>query len=184
MTNRLFISAEIPEEIKSKIKFLRNQIISPDNSIKWEEDSKLHITLKFLGDVEISKIREIEEKLRIIISDTNKISCYINKFGMFYRNNIPSILWIGITEKFILGKISENINTEFYSLGFPKEKKILRPHITIARLKGKEHQSEIDKLIEYKIPKINFEIEKINIVKSLLFRSGSKYEIIKSFKLN
>ena len=184
MTNRLFISAEIPEEIKENIIEIITEVCEIENSSKWESKNKYHITLKFLGDVEEIDINSIDFNLEKIITSFNRINCSFTKFGIFRKGNIPSVLWLGIKADSSLEKIAEKINNDFVALGFKKDIRKFQPHLTIKRLKYNERINEIDNLLNSKLPEINFTIEKISLMKSELLKSGSVYTKLKVYELN
>lgn len=184
MTNRFFISAEIPEEIKEKIIEIRNEIYGFDNKVRWEGKEKLHFTLKFLGDVEENKTQSIIFELENILKNYKSINCSFTNFGLFKKGNIPSILWLGITYSQDLNSIAETINNNFEKLSFEKEERNFKPHLTLLRLKGREDINRINNFLEYKLHELKFTINEISLMKSELLKSGSVYKQIKSFKLN
>ena len=182
--NRLFISADIPGEIKEKVIEIRNEIYGHDKNIRWEGKEKLHFTLKFLGDVEESKNNAIINELQTILNNYKSINCSFSKFGLFNKGNLPSILWLGLNYSTELNQIAAAINNNFVELGFEKEIRKFKPHLTLLRLKGREDINRINDFLEYKLPEINFSINEISVIKSELLRSGSVYSKIKSFELN
>lgn len=184
MTNRLFISAEIPEEIKEKVIEIRDQIYGSDKNVRWEGKDKLHFTLKFLGEVEENKIQAISLEIENIIKSYKSINCSFTNFGVFKKGNLPSILWLGINYNKDLNSIAETINNNFEKFGFEKENRNFKPHLTLLRLKGREDINRINNFLEYKFPEIKFTVDEISLMKSELLKSGSVYKQIKSFKLN
>ena len=175
MMNRLFISADIPEEVKEKVIKIRDDIYGNDKIVRWEGKEKLHFTLKFLGDVEESKNRPINNELENILRNYKSINCSFSKFGLFKKGNLPSILWLGLNYNPELNQIAEAINNNFVELGFEKENRKFKPHLTLLRLKGREDINRINNFLEYKLPAMNFIINEISIMKSELLRSGSIY---------
>jgi len=184
MTNRLFISAEIPEEIKEIVIEIRNDIYGFDKNVRWEGKEKLHLTLKFLGDVEENKTQSLILEIENILNNYKSINCSFTNFGLFKKGNLPFILWLGINYNKDLNSIAETINNNFEKLGFEKEGRNFKPHLTLLRLKGREDINRINKFLEYKLPEIKFTINEISLMQSELLKSGSVYKQIKSFKLN
>lgn len=184
MTNRLFISAEIPGEIKEKVIEIRDEIYGFDKNVRWEGKDKLHFTLKFLGDVEESKNQSIILEIENILKNYKSINCSFTKFGLFKKGNLNAVLWLGINYNKELYTISETINNNFIKLGFEKERKKFKPHLTLLRIKGREDINKINNFLEYELPQINFQINEIALIKSELLRSGSVYKTIKNFELS
>lgn len=184
MTSRLFISLEIPEEIIVKLILLRNELYGESfNSVNWEKKEKLHITLKFLGDIENNKIENIKRLLRDAISGIRKFETGFSTFGLFDKFSKPAILWAGIEEdqgiKYLFNKTENALESE----GFPKETRKFKPHITLLRIKGNEDLKQIEKFRNYRLPELIFPAEKVVLYKSNLLKSGSVYESLDSFIL-
>ena len=85
--NRLFIALNLPAEIIEEIFSIRKAVNQDKIKGKWEPKEKLHLTLKFLGDVEELKTNFIIEKLDPILKDITGIQCEYDKFGFFYRES-------------------------------------------------------------------------------------------------
>ncbi len=181
MTHRLFIALEIPNEAIDKVLQIRDEIYGVPNNVRWESKNKLHLTLKFLGDVGENMTELIINQLDNIIFD--KFSTEFSHFGIFKRNNFPNILWVGLKESKKLIDIQNKVEEDIELLGYEKERRKFKPHITLLRLKGKEDLNRISDFQKYTLPKINFDIEKILLLKSILKPSGSEYSVIKSFNL-
>ncbi len=183
MMNRLFIALEIPGELLTRIIALRDSIYNADNKVRWEPKDKLHITLKFLGDTDTGIIPKLSSALEEIVGRHSKIDLKFDKFGMFYRDRKPSILWLGLKNSVALKDLFLEFETEFSSFGFKKENKEFKPHLTILRVKGNENLNKLNALVSEPEKDFDFTANKIILFKSTLLSSGSKYEIVNSFLL-
>jgi 2'-5' RNA ligase len=93
---RLFIAALLPEEIREQ---LTNYVDSFKNSldgVKWEKSEKLHVTLKFLGDVEEPKLDDISNSLGKLVSQYSPFSLNLTELGGFPNLKKPRILYHGL----------------------------------------------------------------------------------------
>ena len=181
MTHRLFIALEIPEEAIDKVCKIRDEVYGIPNDVRWESKDKLHITLKFLGDVGENMTELIINQLDAIVCD--KFNAEFSFFGIFKKNKLPKILWVGIKENKRLMELQNKVENAIELLGFEKEKRKFKPHITLLRIKGKEDFDKIRNFQKYSLPIINFNIERILLLKSILQPNGSEYSVIKSFNL-
>jgi 2'-5' RNA ligase len=182
LTHRLFISLNIPGDIKNKIVDLRNSVIVNKSNYKWEKEDKLHLTLKFIGDVEENLIEKIIDKISFL-KEEKHFECELTGFGVFYQRKIPKILWAGININPDPSGIILNLNYELEQLNIPKEEKPFRPHLTILRLKGFEGEDFINAFKNYKFNSLNFISNEISLRESKLLRSGSVYNEINKFIL-
>ena len=187
--NRLFIALMIPGEIREKIISLRNKAIKNYNTFRWEPEEKIHLTLKFIGDVNDELTEPIINALKFV-SDYNCFNCRLTRFGFFYkqgntgqRGRQARVLWVGLSLDDSIFRMVDKINKEFESLSIPSEKRKFRPHLTIKRLKGDEGENFINAFESFEIPEIQFNAGEIALIKSDLLPGGSKYTEIKKYKL-
>ncbi len=183
MTNRLFITLDIPAEVIDRIINLRDGLYdySPP---RWEGRDKLHITLKFLGDTNSELIPDIEKMLDEISIKFEQIDLSFNLFGMFYRKDKPRIFWIGAEKNKTLEKLVNIIDEDCSRLNFEKEKRKFHPHLTLLRIKGNENYPQLEKMEQSEIEPIIFTAKTISLMKSELKPEGSVYSTIKSFELS
>ncbi len=181
--NRLFVAAEIPERQLINIVELRNSVFEDNSRIRWEPLSKLHLTLKFLGDVRPDEEELLKHSLELAALNSSEVATHFTKFGLFYRNGKPAILWAGLRNSKELVELFNNVEKACEEASFKKEVRKFKPHITLARLKGSENMELINNFLNKNLPDEKFYISKINLVKSLLRPSGSVYTILKSFNL-
>jgi len=183
MKNRLFIALEVPDNVLDVLINLRREIYPDDSNIKWEPREKLHITLKFLGDIDLEMKDKIIESLKESLLVKENIQITFDKFGIFYKFNTPNILWAGIQKNHQLFSKFNNMESDLERVGIKKEKRRFKPHLTLLRIKGNENLTEIEKFNQQPINGLNFTLENILLIKSRLLRTGSVYEIIRKFKI-
>ncbi|MEN8192950.1 MAG: RNA 2',3'-cyclic phosphodiesterase [Bacteroidota bacterium] len=184
MKIRLFIALILNDKILQEIVDLRKEFYPEDNSARWEKKERLHITLKFLGEVDSSLVSEIDNKLESIFKNYNQIDFIFSKFRVIKKHSIPKILWLGIKRNNLLESLYSDIDIELSKLGFEREERKYNPHITLLRMKGKEKLSKIERLIQNQIEVNNTFIDEAALIKSELHPKGSTYTRIKSYKLN
>jgi len=179
---RLFIALSISDDIKEQIDGFRKQAYSGRFFFKWEPRGKFHITLKFIGDVSDELVPHIVDELSFLEKYPGLV-CSLDKFGFFFNNNIPRILWVGFkTEPEIYSIVNElNLSLEKFSIS--KEKKKFKSHITILRLMGHPGESFIESFRKFNFPDNSFTADEIVLYKSELFAAGSRYTEIKKYKL-
>ncbi len=184
MKIRLFVALIFEDDLLNEIIDLRESIYPNDNNAKWEGKDKLHLTLKFLGDVVEEDIPEINKILETILKNHDRIGIKFSKFGIIKKYSTPKILWMGIQQTKFLINLFNDINDGLSDIGFEKEERRFRPHITLIRMKGNEDISKLEVLKSTTI-KINGSLaDEVALVKSDLLPTGSVYTKIKSFKLN
>lgn len=177
---RTFIAALIPEEIKLEMKRYIMDMKPHWGGVKWENYEKLHLTLKFLGEVEESKIEKIESVLVELVRPYSPFRTAISGFGGFPNLRNPRVLFIGLSENHELLKLQCEIEERLEGFGFKKENRAFVSHVTIGRIRGRAQSKG-----SFPVPQnTSFSITEIALMKSLLHPEGSKYTPISVFRLD
>ncbi|HEB47240.1 MAG TPA: RNA 2',3'-cyclic phosphodiesterase [Candidatus Pacearchaeota archaeon] len=172
---RTFVSIDLPENIQKEIKQIQNSL--PSFEGKKTEPENLHLTLKFLGEIDKKKVGEIKEKLREI--KFKEFETKIAYIGFFY-NKKYGVVWIHLPN---CEKIQEEVDEKLSSL-FEKERRFMS-HLTIARVKKIKNKEEfLKKLREIKFQKIRFGVKSFNLKKSTLMQEGPVYETLEEYGLS
>jgi 2'-5' RNA ligase len=172
---RTFISIDMPKNVKERIGEIQNNL--PDFFGKKTEFENLHLTLKFLGEIDESKVEEVKKRLKDIKHQS--FEAEIDDIGVFSEKFIR-IIWVHLRGA---EELQKKIDSVLQGL-FEKERRFMS-HITIARVKAvKGKRGEfLGEIKGMKIDKIRFRVENFTLKKSELFPEGPKYEIINEFKL-
>jgi 2'-5' RNA ligase len=178
---RTFIAVELPDEVRKNIVELINELKTVEAAVKWVEENNLHITMKFLGEVDNKKLDDLIELTTKAVSGKGSFKAKFQEVGAF-----PRVVWVGTAEGgdklCALAKELENVLS---GSGFRSEEKEFRPHITIGRIKDKKGVDKLKEKMEgFKDAKFGEAwVDSISIMKSTLSPKGPIYEKIKGVKL-
>ena len=182
-TFRGFIAIDI-NVTPNILKFLK-EITNSNADVKLVEPQNIHITLKFLGDVQEDKINDIEQIMKDSIKEIKPFTIKLSETGVFPNQNYIRVVWIGIKDAETIETIARNIDERLSQLDFKKEKRGFSPHLTIGRVKTAKNKQLLLKAIEdYK----DFEfctqdVNSIKLKKSDLTPKGPIYTTLKEVKL-
>jgi RNA 2',3'-cyclic 3'-phosphodiesterase len=179
---RLFVALKIPIEIKKDIVNLTKEFLPGFDKYKWEQPEKIHLTLKFIGNIKEELLNEVKNKISFI-SEYKKFECGLDKFDFFYRNGKPSIFFMKLQMDERINEMVTKLNDELELLNIPRETKKFHVHLTLLRLKGNE---EIEPLKEMtnKILNNKFFADEVSLYQSKLLPHGSVYKELLKYKLN
>lgn len=181
---RTFIAIDLEKDIKDRLSSFLQELHKVSRDIKWVKKEGMHLTLKFLGEVEEKRIPEIESSLKDI---SRKFSPFVIRFrgtGTFPpgRKN-PRVVWVGIEENKAFVAMQARMEEEMEKWGFAKEKREFHPHLTLGRIKTHSYLGGIFPLLE-KNRESDFgemEVNKITFFQSLLKPTGAEYSVISEF---
>ena len=176
---RIFIAALIPQDICAKLTNYINILKHNIDGVKWEKSEKLHVTLKFLGDVDESKADEISNMLDKLVHSYSPFELELAGFGGFPDLKQPRVLYAGLSRNSGLSKFHSELDQYLCRIGFEKENRKFIPHITLARVKKRVHIKETLPAITHSV----FDITHIGLIKSELRPEGSVYTPVQIFKL-
>jgi 2'-5' RNA ligase len=171
---RTFIAIDIPEEIKKELIKIQKQL--PEFKGKLTEKENLHLTLKFLGEIEEEKLEKLKKELSK--NSFRKFEASLGNLGTF-KADFLKIVWIKIEN---CEKIQEEADKTIEGL-FTKEKRFMS-HLTIARVKDVDDKNKFIKQMRKIIyEKKKFPVESIKLKKSTLTQEGPIYEDVLEIKL-
>ncbi len=186
---RAFIAIDLPKEIKDNLCLVQENFKKLPARINWVNPDNIHLTLRFLGEIEQSQTDKIITAIKGSALLTSPFQINLSSISVFPDTALPRVIWIGINSgNERIQEIYRNLGTKLKSLGIPEESRQFLPHITIARiktiLKKKEFLMELNNLKDTS-PKVNsyFQARKITLFKSRLTAKGAVYEIIKELDL-
>jgi len=135
-TIRCFIAVDLPSEIKkgisSQITLIDSQI--PKGSVRWVDQVNLHLTIKFLGEIQALQVNKIQNVLDLVLRSVPEFDMAIAGAGLFPSARKPRIIWLGITPAHEVTWLAEKVESAMQSLGFNPEERAFSPHLTIGRV--------------------------------------------------
>ena len=181
---RLFVALIIPDEVKNQIIEIRKRIFPDEGKLRWEDNSKIHLTLKFIGEVKEDLLESIINELNFL-EHFNKINCSTEGFGFFFKaKDEPRILWLALDVDSSINRIVEELNQRLFKFSIPIEHRKFKAHLTLLRIKKSVPKDFIEKFSNAEYPKINFVTNEIVLMQSELSSQGSTYKEIKKYYLN
>ena len=177
---RSFICIEFPDEIVKEIARVQELVSKVKFTGKLTELENLHLTLKFLGEIDDKKLEEIKKKLREIKFGLMKLK--LGKVGTFSIKGNPHIVWIKLEGKAVYD-LQKKIDESLKDL-FGVEERFMG-HLTIARVKYvKDKKGFLKHLESIKVKPLSFNISEFKLKKSELREIGPVYSDIEVYSAN
>ena len=177
---RCFVAIEFSDEVIKEIARVQELLSKIKFTGKLTELENLHLTLKFLGEIDDDKIKLVKERLGKI--EFEKMKLKLGKIGTFSIRGKPKIVWIKIEGKEI-HDLQKKIDEKLADLFAPEER--FMSHLTIARIKNvKDRKLFLGVLEKIRVPKIEYEIDRFYLMKSELKPEGAEYGFLGSFCLD
>jgi 2'-5' RNA ligase len=154
--------------------------------VAWEPVTKLHATLKFLGDTDEQRVPDIYGALETVAATAPPLSLRYREVGCFPAHGNPNVVWIGIEDmNGNLTSLQERIEHAMENIGIGREQRPFKAHLTIGRVKGGHRPRSLlttMKTVTFESQPVT--LHEIVLVRSELKPTGSVYTILKSIPLN
>lgn len=176
---RIFCAVELPEEVKAAVEEYTAGLrrLAPDSDARWERTEKLHLTMKFLGEIEIERVASVERACERAASEVPPFPLAVKGTGAFPPRGLARVLWLGIEDGGgHLPALQRQLEEACAREGFARETREFRPHLTIARLRTPARArslADAHRQMDFNSPA--FTVAELLVVRSELGRAGSRY---------
>lgn len=136
---RVFVALNLPQDAKNVLSQAMQQLQEelPDG-IRWVRPDGIHLTLKFLGDVDAGQVEPVLSAMGRVASldEHSPFDLELTRLGMFPNAREPRVLWAGVGGDIpALTMLQESVDEAISGLGFPPERRPFRPHLTLGRVR-------------------------------------------------
>ena len=187
---RSFIALPIPDPVRD---VLQGTIKTLDDGIgeriRWVRPEGIHLTLKFMGDIDVKVINELVSLLPAVANGFAPFELTMAELGCFPNNRRPKVLWAGVKGNLsTLRDLHIAIDSLVGNVGLPREQRGFSPHLTLGRVNrnlSENHIRHIGELIKTtNLPDNPSWINPtINLMRTELDPAGSRHYLVKSFPL-
>ena len=176
--HRLFVAIRPPEAIRD----LLIDAMDDGPDFRWQDEEQLHITLRFVGEVERPLANDLADALRQIRSPPLELR--IAGVGRFEQRS-SGALWAAVEPKPPLAALAAKIERICQSIGLEPERRAFHPHITLARWKGRRTR-EVQQFLERRsgLSSEPFRVDSFILFESRLSRHGAHYEAVETYRLS
>jgi 2'-5' RNA ligase len=173
--HRLFVAIRPPAAIRSLLLSLATGI----PGARWQDDDQLHLTLRFIGDVDRHRANDIADVLSAIRFAPFDIS--LSGVGSFDRKGVIDTLWAGVQPRDPLATLHKKIDRACISAGLPPEGRAYLPHVTIARFGRSGGLVDGFLAVHAGLASPPFPVEGFSLFESRIGHEGARYEAVADY---
>ncbi|HEV7905759.1 MAG TPA: RNA 2',3'-cyclic phosphodiesterase [Pyrinomonadaceae bacterium] len=190
---RIFCAVDLPDDVRaqaaahiSRLREAASTAGSP-HKIGWERAEKLHLTLKFLGELEPVRIEALTRAAKRAAESVERFTVTLAEAGAFPPNANPRVLWLGFRDETKhLAALYERLEEECARENFPREARAFHPHITLARIRipnaaPARHLAKLHR--ETNFEPASFDVHELIVMQSQLGTGGSRYTPLSKHEL-
>jgi len=179
---RLFVALELNEAVRAALAQFCDRLRVAFPAARWVRSEGIHVTLKFIGEVNEDRVDQMENALSAVHSAA-PVEMNFRGAGFFPDEHHPQVFWIGIDSTPNLAEIAAQIESRLESLGVVRESRKFKPHLTLARITETRGIDKLHDTLRRHGP-ANFGTVRTNemhLYRSELGLGGAKYIRIKTF---
>lgn len=182
---RSFIAIELPDEVKSSLSGLQDELKESRADIRWVKPDNIHLTLKFLGNIDGNNIGNIVQQIEGACAKYPFFELEISGIGVFPNIGSPRVLWVGIQHTDAFTGLHSEIENGLASIGYDREGRRFSPHLTLGRFKSFKGKADLSERIElHKNDRLgSIGVQTISLMKSDLSPDGAQYSRVAEIAL-
>jgi 2'-5' RNA ligase len=182
---RAFIAVKIAPATIHKIADAAGKLKASITDVRWVNPDNIHLTLKFLGDIDESQIEPIEHALARNLKGFSRFAISAKGLGVFPGPRRPRILWVGLDQPRLV-QLARTVEAAVVPLGFPPEQRGFQPHLTIGRFRqfdgsAKELSEQLEHWKSYHFGVS--EVDEVTLFRSVLNPGSAHHDPLKVIAL-
>lgn len=179
---RAFVALDLPADVQRDLAAFCAPLQKLDAAVSWIRPDRIHLTLKFLGNVEESAVEAIGDALRSAVESVSPFALRPAGCGAFPSLREMRVIWVGVQgELEPLKGLHRRVEEALERLGFPKENRPFRAHLTLGRVKGRRQLKALQEALtaRHSYQGVIFDVSEVVLYKSDLKPDGAQYTPLK-----
>ncbi len=176
---RLFVALELDEQARSLLATCQQKLAVLERSVRWVRPEQIHLTLQFLGEVTDARVPGIARALDSLVGQ-GQSDFQIGGIGAFGSPRSPRVIWVGVSmPNPALENLRKSCEQALAGLGFAREGRVYRPHLTLGRVKdpraGRQIAEAVASLQSQAVGPLVQTAHEVVLFESVLQPQGSQY---------
>jgi len=189
-TVRSFIAVELPGELVARLRDFQAGLNSSRlRFVKWVDPGSIHLTLKFLGNVDARRLEAVKSALETATMPHRPFRLTTGQTGFFPGLQRARVFWLGLEGEIAeLSGLQQDVDRAMAGLGFEKESRPFTAHLTLARLREectREQRQEFTGLAQHAVFQsgADIQVRSVSLMRSRLTPRGAIYSCLAEYEL-
>jgi RNA 2',3'-cyclic 3'-phosphodiesterase len=175
-TIRTFVAILLPDEVRRALAASVDQLRPVSNDVAWIGPDNFHLTLKFLGAVEVDRLPALTETLADAAGGCPSFQLAIRGLGAFPTPARPRVLWAGIDAGAApAAELAARVDEALAALGFKREARAFSPHVTLGRVRQPHAQPRLAEALTASVAFGRADVGHVSLMRSDLSSRGARY---------
>ncbi len=175
---RLFVALPLPDSVRRQLQMMASGL----EGARWTSPANMHLTLRFIGEVDEVRAEDIDDALGEIREPAFEMA--LSRMDTFGRGHMVHTLWAGVRAGPELGHLQGKVERALVRAGLPPEQRKFTPHVTLARIKKTPGNKLADWLAAHGgLQTPPFPVNRFALYRSHQGHNGPHYEIVADYGL-
>lgn len=183
---RLFLAINLPAELRARALRATAPLRAAAPGVAWVDESRLHLTLKFLGECAESAVAPLAATVGAVTAGHAPFDIAIEGAGAFPNLRRPRVVWLGVAPSTKLELLQHEVEAACDALGYELEGRPFHPHVTLARVRDDVPRDQLERLAAV-TPSVSFRgeavVTTVELMHSQTLPSGPRYDALASAPL-
>jgi 2'-5' RNA ligase len=175
---RTFIAVALPAEVRKYLDDFRAELAEtiPERAVRWVESSKIHLTLRFLGDTDTNLVPNIMAGMDQLSSSREPFDLTLGTFDCFPNRRRPRVLWVGVDGQLDdLQTLYHSVEELLETIGWEPERRTFHPHLTLGRVKDSRRLAGVSLNWGQLLEPRSIPVSALHLIESRLYPDGPVY---------
>lgn len=183
---RLFIALNLPDKERLRVHRAAQPLREEGLPVRWIDEDKLHITLKFLGQVRAERVQEVQRTMERVADATPAFDVSLEGVGAFPTIRRPRVIWLGVEASPELRCLKQDLEWGLGDCGFEPETRAFHPHVTLGRA-DENGGAGAFRGLDQKVADMDFQgtvpVRSVDLMRSRISKDGPRYSVVFTAKL-
>jgi 2'-5' RNA ligase len=183
---RCFVAIELDHALRGPLLRLLRERLPASKHVRWCGENQLHLTLKFLGDVDDKTLSRASDVIATASAGVEPFSIRLSELGCFPGPSNPRVLWCGISDETEgCARWLAVADPQLAELGFKREQREFRPHITLGRSRDRAGADVLRRVLDEapSPPAREMRVARVVLFESRLLGGGAEYHPVCTARL-
>jgi 2'-5' RNA ligase len=166
----------LPDDLRQRLATAIDRLRPHAADVAWVAPGNLHVTLKFLGQVEDTRVPALTDALRAALAGQRAMDVAVSGLGAFPSPTRPRVLWAALEDATGgLTALAECVDLCCGRLGFPRETRAFAAHVTLGRVREPRRQPALGEALARPADFGRLRVERVSLMRSELSPRGARH---------
>ena len=165
----------MPDALRARLAVEIDRLRAVASDVAWVAETNLHVTVKFLGQIEDPRVGVIGDALGAVATRTRSFELGVRDLGAFPTAARPRIVWVGLEPAAPLAALAADVDTALGALGMPRESRPFAAHVTLGRVRDSRRNPPLAAALAPPVECGRLPVSRLSLMRSELHPRGARY---------